>query len=62
MVDRFFHFFKVVVCDLRTTALDIKPQQILTKDSVSIEVDGVIFSKIVDPLAAVVKITNRAFR
>lgn len=54
--------YKVVFCDLRTSVLDIRAQQVLTKDSVSIEVDGVVFTRITDPMAAVIQIANRAFR
>ena len=37
--------FKV---DMRTVSFDIPPQQILTKDSVTIAVDAVVYYKITD--------------
>ena len=46
------------VVDLRTVSVDIAPQEILTKDSVTVAVDAAIYYKVVDPMAAVCKVEN----
>uniref|UniRef100_A0A673HH80 Podocin n=1 Tax=Sinocyclocheilus rhinocerous TaxID=307959 RepID=A0A673HH80_9TELE len=49
-------FIKV---DLRTISFDIPPQEILTKDSVTISVDGVVYFRVNDPVASVANTTLR---
>ncbi|XP_050501938.1 band 7 protein AGAP004871-like isoform X3 [Diabrotica virgifera virgifera] len=44
--------------DLRTISFDVPPQEALTKDSVTVTVDAVVYYRIQDPLNAVVKVTN----
>ncbi|XP_060534274.1 band 7 protein AAEL010189-like isoform X2 [Cylas formicarius] len=44
--------------DLRTISFDVPPQEALTKDSVTVTVDAVVYYRIQDPLKAVVKVTN----
>ncbi|KAJ3660880.1 hypothetical protein Zmor_005309 [Zophobas morio] len=44
--------------DLRTISFDVPPQEILTKDSVTVKVDAVIYYKIQDPLLSVVQVEN----
>ena len=46
--------------DLRTTALDIPPQEVLTKDSVTVAVDAVVYYNIRNPLFAVINVENYA--
>ena len=48
----------IVVVDLRTITFDVPPQEILTRDSVTVAVDAVIYYKIVDPTLSVVKVAN----
>ena len=48
----------IVTVDLRTVTFDVPPQEILTKDSVTVTVDAVVFFKIHDPLACVIKVKN----
>ena len=50
----------IVCTDLRTVSFDVPPQEILTRDSVTVSVDAVVFYRIVDPMAAVCKVTDRA--
>ncbi|XP_024944795.1 band 7 protein AGAP004871 isoform X2 [Cephus cinctus] len=47
-----------VLVDLRTVSFDVPPQEILTKDSVTVSVDAVVYYRIKEPLNAVVKIAN----
>ncbi|XP_015836558.1 band 7 protein AGAP004871 isoform X3 [Tribolium castaneum] len=44
--------------DLRTVSFDVPPQEALTKDSVTVTVDAVVYYRIQDPLNAVTKVTN----
>ena len=48
----------IVTIDLRTITLDIPPQEILTKDSVTITVDAVVYFRIFDAVSSVNKVTN----
>jgi len=47
-----------VKVDLRVVSFDIPPQQILTKDSVTIAVDAVVYYQIANPIDSVVKVQN----
>ena len=47
-----------VKIDLRTSVFDIPPQEVLTKDSVTIAVDAVVYSRISDATASVVNVEN----
>merc|ERR1711962_1223872 len=48
----------IQVVDLRTVSFDVPPQEILTKDSVTVAVDAVVYYKIMNPMYAVRNITN----
>ncbi|ELK08204.1 Erythrocyte band 7 integral membrane protein, partial [Pteropus alecto] len=48
-------FIKV---DMRTVSFDIPPQEILTKDSVTVSVDGVVYYRVQNATLAVANITN----
>uniref|UniRef100_A0A3Q4GYH2 Podocin n=1 Tax=Neolamprologus brichardi TaxID=32507 RepID=A0A3Q4GYH2_NEOBR len=50
-----------VKVDLRTISFDIPPQEILTKDSVTVSVDGVVYFRVSDPIASVANVTNADF-
>ena len=50
----------IVVTDLRTVTFDVPPQEILTKDSVTVAVDAVVYYKIRDPMAAVCNVQDAA--
>ncbi|VDI47682.1 erythrocyte band 7 integral membrane protein [Mytilus galloprovincialis] len=47
--------------DLRTTAFDVPPQEILTKDSVTVAVDAVVYSRIFDPTMSVCNVENAQY-
>ncbi|XP_068173991.1 stomatin (EPB72)-like 3a [Antennarius striatus] len=49
------NFVKV---DLRTVSFDIPPQEILTKDSVTVAVDGVVYFRIHCPISSVANVSN----
>ncbi|XP_020656577.2 stomatin [Pogona vitticeps] len=44
--------------DMRTISFDIPPQEILTKDSVTVNVDGVVYYRVQNATLAVANITN----
>jgi regulator of protease activity HflC (stomatin/prohibitin superfamily) len=44
--------------DLRIVTLTVPPQEVITRDNVTIKVTAVIYFYIVDPIAAVVKVVN----
>ncbi|TDG49118.1 hypothetical protein AWZ03_004418 [Drosophila navojoa] len=44
--------------DLRTTSLDVAPQDILTKDSVTISVDAVLYYRVRNPLDVVLQVMD----
>jgi regulator of protease activity HflC (stomatin/prohibitin superfamily) len=46
---------------LRLIALDIPPQDVITKDNVSIKVNAVVYYRIMDPNNAVVEVENYAY-
>jgi regulator of protease activity HflC (stomatin/prohibitin superfamily) len=47
--------------DLRIVALDIPPQDTITKDNVSVKVNAVVYFRVVDPSKAVVEIEDYYF-
>ncbi|HOJ70900.1 MAG TPA: SPFH domain-containing protein [Syntrophorhabdaceae bacterium] len=49
---------RMVKVSLRTVVLDIPPQDVITKDNVSIKVNAVVYFRVVDALKAIVEIEN----
>jgi len=49
------HMVKV---DLRIVTLTVPPQEVITRDNVTIKVTAVVYFKVVDPIAAVVNVVN----
>jgi regulator of protease activity HflC (stomatin/prohibitin superfamily) len=49
---------RMVKIDLRVVTIDVPKQEIMTKDNVPATVDAVIYFRVVDPNAAVVKVEN----
>lgn len=54
----FWPFEKMVRVDLRTITFDVPPQDVITKDNVSVKVNAVIYFQVVDPAKAIVKVAN----
>ena len=46
---------------LRTIVMDVPPQDIITRDNVSVKVNAVVYFRVVDPLKAVVEVENYLF-
>jgi erythrocyte band 7 integral membrane protein len=51
---------QVMVMDLRTVSFDVPPQEILTKDSVTVVVDAVVYYRITSTLSAVCNVADFA--
>ena len=49
---------KLLRISLRTVALEIPPQEVITRDNISIKVNAVVYFRVVDPNKAVVEIEN----
>jgi regulator of protease activity HflC (stomatin/prohibitin superfamily) len=49
---------RVVKVDMRTITMDIPPQDVITKDNVSIKVNAVVYFRVVDANAAVTNVEN----
>jgi regulator of protease activity HflC (stomatin/prohibitin superfamily) len=47
---------KVVKVDLRIVTLDVPPQEVITKDNITIKVDAVVYFKVSDPKKAVIEV------
>ena len=49
---------RMVKMDLRVVTIDVPKQEIMTRDNVPATVDAVVYFRVVDPEAAVVKVEN----
>jgi regulator of protease activity HflC (stomatin/prohibitin superfamily) len=49
---------KAVRISLRTLVLDVPPQDIITRDNVSVKVNAIIYFRVLNPLKAVVEVEN----
>ena len=49
---------RMVKVDLRTVTHDVPPQEVITKDNVTIKVNAVIYFSVMNPIDAVLKIAN----
>jgi regulator of protease activity HflC (stomatin/prohibitin superfamily) len=49
---------RMVKVDLRVVTLDVPPQDIITKDNVTVKVNAVVYFRVVDPQSSVVKVLD----
>ncbi len=49
---------RIVRLSLRTVVLDVPPQDIISRDNVSVKVNAVVYFRVVDPSRAVVEVEN----
>ncbi len=49
---------RMVKISLRTITLDIPPQDVITKDNISIKVNAVLYFKVIHPAKAIVEVEN----
>ena len=52
---------RIVRVDLRTVAKVIEPQDVITRDNVSVKVDAVLYYRVVDPMKAVLVVENYVY-
>ena len=51
----------IIKVDLRTVTFDIPPQEVLTKDSVTVTVDGVVYYRIFNPVVSVIAVESARY-
>jgi len=49
---------RMVKVDLRIVTLDVPPQDVITKDNVTVKVNAVVYFRVVDPQSSVVKVLD----
>ena len=49
---------QMVRVDLRTRVLDVPPQDVISRDNVSVKVNAVVYFRVVDPEKAVIQVEN----
>ncbi len=49
---------KMVRISLRTVVLDVPPQDVITKDNVTIKVNAVVYFRVIDPMKCVIDVEN----
>jgi regulator of protease activity HflC (stomatin/prohibitin superfamily) len=49
---------QMVRVDLRTVVLDVPPQDVITRDNVSVKVNAVVYFRVVDPRNAIIQVAN----
>jgi len=52
---------KMVKMDLRTVTMDIPPQDVITRDNVSVKVNAVLYFRVIEPNKAVREVENYLF-
>src|SRR5262245_40319214 len=52
---------RMVRVDLRTITMDVPPQDVITRDNVSVKVNAVLYFRVIDPNKALVEIENYLF-
>ncbi len=52
---------RMVKVTLRTVVLDVPPQDVITKDNVSIKVNAVVYFRVVEPEKSIVEVENYLF-
>ena len=49
---------QLVRVDLRTRVFDVPPQDVITRDNVSVKVNAVVYLRVVDPKLAIIQVAN----
>jgi regulator of protease activity HflC (stomatin/prohibitin superfamily) len=49
---------RMVKVSLRTVVLDVPPQDVITRDNVTVKVNAVVYFRVMDPIKAVVQVEN----
>src|SRR6202007_1923793 len=54
--------YRIVRVSLRQEALEVPPQDIITRDNVTLKVNAVIFLRVIEPRKAVVEVSNYVYQ
>ena len=49
---------QMVRVDLRTVVMDVPPQDVITRDNVSVKVNAVVYFRVVEPQLAIIQVAN----
>ena len=49
---------QMVRVDLRTVVFDVPPQDVITRDNVSVKVNAVVYFRVIDPQKAIIQVAN----
>jgi len=49
---------KIVKVSMRLVAMDVDPQDVITKDNVSVKVNAVLYFRVIEPIKAIVEVEN----
>jgi len=52
---------KMVKTSLRTVVMDVPPQDVITKDNVSVQINAVLYFRVIDPAKSVIEVENFMF-
>ncbi len=52
---------KITRVSLRLVAMDVDPQDVITRDNVSVQVNAVIYFRVIDPVKAVIEVENYSY-
>ena len=52
---------KMVKVSLRLVAMDVDPQDVITRDNVSVKVNAVVYFRVVEPIKAIVEVENYGY-
>ena len=52
---------KMLKVSLRLVAIDVDPQDVITRDNVSVKVNVVIYFRVIDPVKAIVEVENYSY-
>jgi len=52
---------KMIKVSMRLVAVDIDPQDVISRDNVSVKVNAVIYFRVIDPIKAIVEVENYSY-
>jgi regulator of protease activity HflC (stomatin/prohibitin superfamily) len=52
---------KMVKVSMRLVAMDVDPQDVISRDNVSVKVNAVVYFRVIDPIKAIVEVENYSY-
>ena len=49
---------RMVKVSMRVVTMDVPPQDVITKDNVSVKVNAVVYFRVVEPIKAIIQVEN----